>query len=140
MKIDEKYELVLKAYQNAYAKYSKFKVGALVILKNGDFLLGSNIENASYGLSNCAERSALFATYSNGFQKDDIEELVLIGRSNNFLYPCGACRQVICELMNLDAKITLFSFMNTRSINKNNLLLIGCINALNFIASSLSLR
>ncbi|MFR5892735.1 MAG: cytidine deaminase family protein [Bacilli bacterium] len=84
MKIDEKYELVLKAYQNAYAKYSKFKVGALVILKNGDFLLGSNIENASYGLSNCAERSALFATYSNGFQKDDIEELVLIGRSNNF--------------------------------------------------------
>ena len=108
MKIEEKYELVLKAYQNAYAKYSKFKVGALVIVKNGVFFLGSNIENASYGLSNCAERSALFATYSNGFQKDDIEELVLIGKSNDFLYPCGACGQVICELMNLDAKVTLF--------------------------------
>ena len=51
MKIEEKYELVLKAYQNAYAKYSKFKVGALVIVKNGVFFLGSNIENASYGLS-----------------------------------------------------------------------------------------
>ncbi len=104
----QKFELVKKAYDNAYAKYSNFKVGAVVIAKNDMFFLGSNIENASYGLCNCAERSALFSAYSNGLRKDDIIELVLIGKSNDFLYPCGACRQVICELMNSDAKITLF--------------------------------
>lgn len=104
----EKYNLALKAYNNAYAKYSNFQVGAVVILKDGQYFLGSNVENASYGLTNCAERSALFATYSNGYRKEDIEELVIIGRSNDFLYPCGACRQVITELMDSNAKITLF--------------------------------
>ena len=108
MDIKEKYNLVLKAYNNAYAKYSNFQVGARVILKNGEYFLGSNVENASYGLCNCAERSALFSAYSNGYRKNDIEELVLIGKSNDFLYPCGACRQVIIELMEMDATITLF--------------------------------
>ena len=108
MDIKRKYELVLKAYNNAYAPYSKFQVGAVVILNDENYYLGSNVENASYGLSNCAERSALFSAYSNGVRKDDIKELVLIGRSNDFLYPCGACRQVIVELMNKNSKITLF--------------------------------
>ena len=108
MDIKEKYNLVLKAYNNAYAKYSNFQVGALVILKNGEYFLGRNVEIASYGLCNCAERSALFSAYSNGYRKNDIEELVLIGKSNDFLYPCGACRQVIIELMEMDATITLF--------------------------------
>lgn len=106
--IEKKYELVLEAYNNAFAKYSNFQVGAVVITKDGRYFLGSNIENASYGLTNCAERSALFSAYSNGARKDDIEELVLIGKSNGFLYPCGACRQVIVELMNKESKITLF--------------------------------
>lgn len=108
MNFEKKYELVLEAYNNAYAKYSNFQVGAVVITKDGKYFLGSNIENASFGLTNCAERSALFSAYSNGVKKDDIEELVLIGKSNDYLYPCGACRQVISELMNKDAKITLF--------------------------------
>lgn len=108
MELTKKYELVKKAYDNAFAKYSNFRVGALVILKNGEYFLGSNIENASFGLTNCAERSALFATYSNGYRQSDIEELVIIGKSNNYLYPCGACRQVIVELMDKDSKITLF--------------------------------
>ena len=71
------------------------------------------MENASYGLSNCAERSALFATYSNGYRKEDIEELVLIGKSDEFLYPCGACRQVILELMMPNSRITLFRLDKT---------------------------
>ena len=79
MENKKKYELVLKAYHNAYAKYSNFSVGALVITKDDNYYLGANIENASYGLSNCAERSALFSAYSNGVRKDDIVELVLIG-------------------------------------------------------------
>ena len=65
MENKKKYELVLKAYHNAYAKYSNFSVGALVITKDDNYYLGANIENASYGLSNCAERSALFSAYSN---------------------------------------------------------------------------
>ncbi len=113
MKIEEKFSLAKKAYENAYAKYSNFQVGAVVIVKNGTYFLGANVENASYGLSNCAERSALFSAYSNGVRKDDIEELVLIGKSNDFLYPCGACRQVISELMNKDSKITLFRLDGT---------------------------
>lgn len=113
MKTIQKYELVKKAYDNAFAKYSNFQVGAVVVLKNGEYFFGSNVENASYGLTNCAERSALFASYSNGYRKEDIEELVIIGKSNEFLYPCGACRQVIIELMEKDAKITLFRLDRT---------------------------
>lgn len=108
MNQEEKFKLVKKAYDNAYAKYSHFQVGALVLTKNDGIYLGANVENASYGLSNCAERSALFSAYSQGVRKDDIIELVLIGKSQDYLYPCGACRQVISELMNTDAKITLF--------------------------------
>ncbi len=73
MKFEKKYELVLEAYNNAYAKYSNFQVGAVVITKDGKYFLGSNIENASFGLTNCAERSALFSAYSNGVKKEDIE-------------------------------------------------------------------
>lgn len=108
MELNQKFELLKKAYDNAYAKYSNFHVGALVILKDGNYFIGSNVENASYGLANCAERSALFAAYSNGYRQDDILELAIIGKSQDFLYPCGACRQVIFELMNKDAKVTLF--------------------------------
>lgn len=103
----DKIELVKKAYNNAYAKYSNFKVGAVVVLKNGEYILGANIENASYGLSNCAERTALFSAYANGYRKDDIVELVIIGNTDKPISPCGACRQVINELMNKDAIVTM---------------------------------
>lgn len=103
----DKIELVKKAYNNAYAKYSNFKVGAVVVLKNGEYVLGANIENASYGLSNCAERTALFSAYANGYRKDDIVELVIIGNTDKPISPCGACRQVINELMNKDAIVTM---------------------------------
>lgn len=109
MNFEKKYELVLEGYNNAYARYSHFQVGALVILKNGDYVIGSNVENASYGLSNCAERTALFATYAKGYRQDDIIELVIMGKSSDFIYPCGACRQVIVELMNKDAIVTLIN-------------------------------
>ena len=76
MNFEKKYELVLEAYNNAYAKYSNFQVGAVVITKDGKYFLGSNIENASFGLTNCAERSALFSAYSQGIRKDDILEIM----------------------------------------------------------------
>ena len=105
--MDKKFELAKKAYDTAFAKYSKFQVGAVVVLNNGEYIIGSNVENASYGLCNCAERSALFSAYSNGYRKDDILELVVIANTNQPVSPCGACRQVIVELMNADAIVTM---------------------------------
>ena len=102
--MEEKYLVALKAYHNSYAVYSKFQVGACLVLKNGNYIMGTNVENASYGLTNCAERSALFSAYSQGYRKDDLLELIIM--SKNGVSPCGACRQVIIELMNLDAKVT----------------------------------
>lgn len=107
MNFEQKYELVKKAYDNSYAKYSHFQVGALLIMKDGSYVLGTNVENVSYGLSNCAERTALFSAYAQGYRKDDILELVIMGKSENLIYPCGACRQVIIELMNKDALVTM---------------------------------
>jgi len=65
---EQLYQAALKAYQNAYTPYSKFNVGAAVLLKDGKIIAGSNVENASYGLSNCAERTTLFYTYSQGYR------------------------------------------------------------------------
>ena len=62
---------------NAYAPYSDFKVGACVELTDGQYITGSNVENASYGLSNCAERSAIFAAYSRGYRKEDIKAMAI---------------------------------------------------------------
>lgn len=96
-----------KAYDNSYSPYSKFAVGAAIKLKNGTYIHGANIENGSFGLSNCAERSALFAAYSMGYNKDDFESMTVIANSNNPISPCGACRQVMSELLNKDTMITL---------------------------------
>ena len=97
----------IKAMNNAYAPYSKFRVGAAVLLKDGKVFHGSNIENSSFGLTNCAERSALFSVYSNGYKKEDIKEIFIIADSKKAISPCGACRQVIAELAPKNVKITL---------------------------------
>lgn len=103
--MEQKYEIAKKAYNNSYATYSHFQVGACIVLTDGNYIMGTNVENASYGLTNCAERSALFSAYSQGYRKNDIKELIVM--SKNGVSPCGACRQVIVELMNLDAIVTV---------------------------------
>ena len=94
-----------EACNNSYSPYSHFQVGACLVMKDGNFVIGCNVENASYGLTNCAERSALFSAYSNGYKKEDILEIVIM--SKNRFSPCGACRQVSTELMNQDAICTI---------------------------------
>ena len=89
----EMLELALKTRENAYAPYSKFKVGATVKCSNGKLYAGCNVENASYGLSNCAERTAVFVAVANG--EKEIEELLLV--TEGAASPCGACRQVLAE-------------------------------------------
>lgn len=125
--MDKKFTLAIEAQNNAYAIYSNFRVGACVVLKDGNYFIGSNVENSSYGLTNCAERSALFACYSNGYRKEDILELVVCTSNEIPSSPCGACRQVIYELMEKDAVVTLINpkLVNTISLKVNDLLPLG---------------
>ncbi len=96
-----------EAMNNSYSPYSNFKVGASVLLKDGTIIKGCNIENASYGLCNCAERTALFTTYAQGYKKDDISAMSVCGNTKNPISPCGACRQVLNELLNKDTPVFL---------------------------------
>ncbi|BCR35540.1 cytidine deaminase [Mariniplasma anaerobium] len=95
------------ARNKAYVPYSKFKVGAAILLKDGTYIHGANIENASYPLANCAERSALFSLLSQGYKKEDIVSMTIIADSEHPISPCGACRQVMHELMPKDTPIYL---------------------------------
>lgn len=85
----------LEAREKAYAPYSNFKVGAALITKDKRIFTGCNIENASYGLSNCAERTAIFKAVSEGVK--EIEAIAVVCGGETHCSPCGACRQVIAE-------------------------------------------
>lgn len=94
-----KYQLLIKeafeARKRAYTPYSKFNVGAAVLTNDGKMYSGCNIENASYGATNCAERTAIFKAVSEG--STTITAVAVVGDLNSFTYPCGICRQVIVE-------------------------------------------
>ncbi len=92
---------------NSYSPYSNFKVGAALLLKDGTIITGTNVENASYGLCNCAERSCLFTAFSQGIRKDDIVAFAVSGYTKDPISPCGACRQVMNELLNKDTPVYL---------------------------------
>ncbi|PGL82713.1 cytidine deaminase [Bacillus sp. AFS054943] len=92
--IEEANKMLLKAY----IPYSKFPVGAALVTKEGKIYTGCNIENASYGLCNCAERTAIFKAVSEG--ERDFSCLVITGETDGPISPCGACRQVIAEFCN----------------------------------------
>ena len=95
------------AMNNAYAPYSHYHVGACVLCKDGKTFYGANIENASYGATNCGERSAVFGAYSYGYRKDDIEAIAIVSDGKRIGTPCGICRQVLSELLNQDTPIIL---------------------------------
>lgn len=100
--------LATEAQKAAYAPYSKFRVGA-AIRSSGHAYSGANVENASYGLSMCAERSAIFAAVRAGSQQ--LEEVVVITDASPPSSPCGACRQVLFELAK-DANAVLVTAIN----------------------------
>jgi cytidine deaminase len=100
-------EEALKARSRAYAPYSKFKVGAAILMRDGTYVHGANIENASFGLSNCAERSALFSLLSQGYKTENIVSMTIIANDHGPVSPCGACRQVMHELLPKGTKIIL---------------------------------
>ena len=93
-------EMALEARKLAYAPYSKFKVGAALLAKNGMVYKGCNIENASYPATNCAERTAYFAAVSEGVK--EFVTIAIVGGSEeraelDYCAPCGVCRQVMRE-------------------------------------------
>jgi cytidine deaminase len=98
MKQAGKLELVraaLKARENAVAPYSKFKVGAALLTAKGEIITGANVESASYGLTCCAERIALFKALTDG--KNKFTAVAVVARAPGAPMPCGACRQLLAE-------------------------------------------
>ena len=87
-----------QARELAYAPYSHFYVGAALVTRDGRYFSGCNVENASYGLCNCAERTALFSAMAEGYRPGDFVALAVIGDTPTPISPCGACRQVMAEL------------------------------------------
>lgn len=103
--------LALDAQKNAYAPYSNFYVGAALLTDDGEVFVGANVENSSFGLTNCAERSALFSAISN--RKRGFSAIAVVGGKNGevteFCPPCGACRQALAEFSK-DGKLRIILF------------------------------
>lgn len=98
-------KLVVDNSKYAYVPYSHFPVSAILVTKSGQLYSGVNIENASFGLTNCAERTAIFKAISEGVR--DFSEIIIYGETEKPISPCGACRQVMAEFFDKDLKVTL---------------------------------
>lgn len=96
-----------EAMQNSYAPYSNYNVGAALLCKSGKIYMGCNVENASYSLTNCAERTALFSAIANG--EKEFEAICIVGGKKgeitDYAMPCGACRQALSELCDAGFKV-----------------------------------
>ena len=95
LEIQKLMDCAIKARENAYSPYSHFAVGVALLCEDGTLYEGCNIENASYGLTNCAERTAIFKAVSEGHIK--FKALAVVADTEGPCAPCGACRQVMAE-------------------------------------------
>lgn len=97
-------KLAYEAMEYSYSPYSNFKVGAALLTKSGKVYKGCNIESASYGATNCAERTAIFKAVSEG--EKDFKAIAIVSGAEDYTFPCGICRQVIAEFgMDIDIVI-----------------------------------
>ena len=106
-----------KAMENAYAPYSNYHVGACLLCKDGRTFYGANIENASYGATNCGERSAIYGAYSYGYRKQDIEAIAIVTDGKRVGTSCGICRQVMSELLEPTTPIIFSNGKETKVTN-----------------------
>ena len=93
------------AKNKSYSPYSKFRVGAALLTDDGNIYNGANVENASYGLTICAERTAAFDAVLQGEKK--FKAIAIASDSEDYISPCGACRQVLAELCGLDIDVIM---------------------------------
>jgi cytidine deaminase len=97
-------EYALKVKEKAYVPYSKFTVGAALLTKSGNVYTGCNVEIASLGATNCAERTAVWKAVSEE-GKIDIEKIAIVSDAEDYIYPCGICRQVLAEFADDDMEV-----------------------------------
>ena len=107
MATTELINLVVEVSQHAYVPYSHFPVSAVLVTKDDQIYTGVNIENASFGLTNCGERTAIFKAVSEGAR--EFKELIIYGQTEKPISPCGACRQIMAEFFEPDLPVTLVS-------------------------------
>ena len=86
-----------KVARNAYAPFSNFRVGAAILTTKGEVFVGCNVENSSYGMTNCAERTAIFSAVAKSGPELEIQAVAVVNDQGTACSPCGACRQVIYE-------------------------------------------
>ncbi len=98
-------EKLTKLLNNSYVPYSNFHVGCIAVMNDGKEISGVNVENAAYGSTICAERSAIVSSISSGYKKGDFDKLYVMSSSGELTTPCFACRQVFVELLNSNTKI-----------------------------------
>lgn len=96
-----------KAKEFSYSPYSKFRVGAAVQTNDNKVYRGCNIENSSYGLTNCAERTALFKAISEGEKPNSFKAIAIVSDLHDYCTPCGACRQVLSDLCGGNVDVVL---------------------------------
>ncbi|HOC29164.1 MAG TPA: cytidine deaminase [Treponemataceae bacterium] len=118
-----------KAREKAVTPYSKFKVGAALETADGRVFHGCNIENASYGLTNCAERTAFFSAIASGCKPGEFTRLAVVADTEGPVSPCGACRQVIMELGGPDLEIVLANLGGAQEVTTAAGLLPGAFSA-----------
>ena len=119
MKHSKLIDQAISAMGQAYCPYSKYPVGAALLAKDGSIYTGCNIENSSYGLTSCAERSAFSAAISNGAR--EFEVIAIVTESGNMPYPCGACLQVMSEFCEKSFMV-ITALANAKDITDKNIL------------------
>jgi cytidine deaminase len=103
----------IEARERAYAPYSRFKVGAALLGEDGTVHYGCNVENAAYGPTNCAERTALFRAIADGNEPRSFKAIAVVGDTKDPLTPCGVCRQVMVELCAPDMPVFMGTLAGT---------------------------
>ena len=111
-------EELIKLLEYAYAPYSKFQVSCIIEMKDGKYIPGVNVENASYGATICAERNAITTAISMGYKKGDFNKIYVMVSGDKLSTPCFMCRQVITEFFDKDGEVILMGKNGENKIYK----------------------
>lgn len=115
----------LIARERAYTPYSRFRVGSALLDSQGNVHYGCNVENAAYGPTNCAERTALFRAVADGQRPGTFAAIAVVGDTNSPISPCGVCRQVMAELCPPDMPVYMANMKGDVAVSTVSQLLPG---------------